>query len=279
VRVRLNQTSLFHQYRREYVGRQIDGCHVPDDLALKFARLLSPSFPRFYARVSRRCLVLDEAAERGLAPAAAAILVARFRRERSLRSGAALEAWRQRRGLSGEELIYTLRERDLEDQLRTLYRRRVPASQGRAALFTRITSAVAARTGIPKRILTRPLLIYPGVPWPDILIRELKFRGRFTSAVGVAHRILRHNAAIFERHPELAGAEVRRGLLIGLAARLWRVATDQVESGMLARGFTSDDDFAEAARHAFVYERTSSGPYRPERLTDCFHLEREEGSG
>lgn len=278
VRVRLNQTSLFHQYWREYVGRQIHGCHVPDDLVLRFARLLSPSFPGLYARVSRRCLLLDEAAERGLAPAAAATLVARFRRERSLRSGAALEAWRQRRSLSGRELIHTLRERDLEDRLRRLYRARSPASQGRATL-TRIASAVAARAGIPTRALTRPLLIRPGVPWPDILIRELKFRGRFTSAVGDAHRILRHNAVIFERHPWLAGAPARRGLLIGLAAQRWRVATDQVEARMLARGFTGYDDFAEAARHVFVYERTSSGPYRPERLTDCFHLECEEAPG
>jgi hypothetical protein len=45
---------------------------------------------------------------------------------------------------------------------------------------------------------------------------------------------------------------------------------------MLARGFTGYDDFAEVARHVLVYERTSSGPYRPERLADCFHLESEE---
>jgi len=277
VRVRLNQTSLFHQYRREYVGRQIDGCHVPDDLALKLARLLSPSFPRFYARVSRRCLVLDEAAERSLMPAAEAKLVGRFCRERRIRPGAALESWRQRRLLSWPELIQTLRERDLENRIRTAYSARSRASQGRAGPFLRIESAVAARMGIPKRVLTRPLLAHPGVPWPDIIIRELKFRGRFTPAVDVAHGILRHNASTFERHPWLAGAPVRRGLLIGLAARLWRVATEQVEAGMLARGFTSYDDFVEAARHVFVYERTSSGPYHPERLTDCFHLECEEG--
>jgi hypothetical protein len=132
--------------------------------------------------------------------------------------------------------------------------------------------------GVAKRALTQPLLVHPGVPWPDILIRELKFRGRFASAAHVAHGILRHNVGIFERHPWLDGAPVRRGLLTGLAARLWRVAPEQVEAGMVARGFTSYDEFAEAARQVFVYERTSSGPYRPERLADCFHLVCEEGS-
>jgi hypothetical protein len=277
VRVRLNQTSLFHQYRREYVGRQIDGCYVPDDLVLKFSRLLSPSFPGLYARVARRCLILDEAAERGLAPAADARLVRRFRRERNIRTGAALEAWRLRRSLSWAELIQTLREGDLENLLRTAYSPRSRASQGRAAPFTRIASAVAARMGVPKRILTQPVLIRPGVPWPDILVRELKFRGRFTSAVEVAYTILRHNAVIFDHHPRLVGAPVRRGLLIDLAAHLWRIAAHQVEAEMLARGFTGYDDFVEAARHVLVYERTSSGPYRPERLADCFHLMCEEG--
>lgn len=278
VRVRLNQTSLFHQYRREYVGRKIDGCHVPDDLTLKFVALLSPSFRILYARMAGRCLALDEAAERGLAPAAVARLVGRFRRERSIRSGAALDEWRRRRWLSRTELIQTLRERDLEHRLRKTYSARPMASQDHAAPITRIASAVSARMGVAKRALTQPLLVHPGVPWPDILIRELKFRGRFASAAHVAHGILRHNVGIFERHPWLDGAPVRRGLLTGLAARLWRVAPEQVEAGMVARGFTSYDEFAEAARQVFVYERTSSGPYRPERLADCFHLVCEEGS-
>ncbi len=279
VRVRLNQTSLFHQYRREYVGREIDGCHVPDDLALKFVALLSPSFLGLYARVARRCLALDEAAARDLVAAADARLVERFRRERSIHSGATLQRWRRWRSLSWPELIQTLREGDLERRLRTACSPRSRASQGRAVPFARIAGAVGARMGIPKRVLTQPLLVHPGVPWPDILIRELKFRGRFASAAHAAHGILRHNAGIFERHPWLDGAPVRRGLLIGLAARFWRVGPEQVEAGIVARGFTSYDDFAEAARHVFVYERTSSGPYRPERLADCFHLECEDGPG
>jgi hypothetical protein len=277
VGVRLNRTSLFQQYWREYAGQHISGIYVLDDLVLKFTRLLSPSFRSFYAQMSRRCLALDEAAERGLSPAAASTLIARFRRQRSLRSDGAIKAWCRRRGLSRQELVQTLRERDLVDRLRT--GAHVPVSQGRAAGRARIASAVAARTGIPTDVLTRPLLIYPGVPWLEILIRELKFRGRFTAAVRRAGSILRHNDDVFQRHPWLAGAPVRRGLLIGLLARHWRVAIDQVEPEMLARGFTGYDDCVEVARHVFVHERTSAGPYSPEGLTDCFHVECEEEPG
>jgi hypothetical protein len=271
VGVRLNQTSLFQQYWREYAGRDVDGRYVVDDLALKLARLLSPSSRSLHAQVSRRCLALDEAAERGLAPAATPRLLARFRRARRLRSDSAVHAWCRRRGLSWQELVQTLRDRDLEARLRA--RPHVSVSRG-----SRIASAVAARTGIPADVLTRPLLVYPGVPWLEILTRELKFRGRFTATVGMAGRILRHNDDVFQRHPWLAGAPVRRALLIGLLARRWRVRTDQVEPEMLARGFTGYDDCVEAARHVFVYERTS-GPYSPERLTDCFHVEYEEERG
>jgi hypothetical protein len=272
--VKLNWTSLFQQYWREYAGRHVDGGYVSDDLVLKFARLLSPSFRGFYARISRRCLALDEAAERGLAPTAAGTLIARFRRERRLRSDVAFQAWCQRRGLSWREVVQTLRERDLEARLRT--RTNSLVSRGRGPGCSRIASAVAARTGIPEGVLTRPLLIQPGVPWLDILTRELKFRGRLTPALDIARRVLRHNDDVFRRHPWLAEAPVRRALLIALVARHWGIGTDQVEPEMLARGFTGYDDCVEAARHLFVYERTSTGPYSPERLTDCFHVEREE---
>jgi hypothetical protein len=258
-RVRLNKTSLFHQYWREYAGRHLEGGYVTDELVLNFTRLLSPSFRAFYAQMSRRCLALDEAAERGVTSTAAPVLVARFCRERNLGSAAAVQAWRRRRGLSWQELVQTLRERDLENRLRSQ-----PAR------------AVAARTGIPADVLIRPLLIHPGVPWLEILIRELKFRGRFTAALGVAGRILRHNDGVFRRHPWLAQAPVRRGLLIDLLARHWQVAPGQVERELATRGFTGYEDCVEATRHVFVYERTSKGPFSPERLTDCFHVEYEK---
>jgi len=44
------------------------------------------------------------------------------------------------------------------------------------------------------------------------------------------------------------------------------------------RGFTHGEEFAQAARHLFIYERTSVDDYRPERLADCFHLPAQEDS-
>jgi hypothetical protein len=277
VGVRLNETSLFQQYWLEYAGRDVDGRYVLDDLTMKFAQLLSPLFRSFYGQMSRRSLALDEAAVRGLVPAAARRLMARFRRERNLRSNEAVHAWCQRRGLSWQELVQTLRERDLEDRLRT--RAHFAPSRGRRPRRSGIANVVGARIGVPSDVLTRPLLIYPGVPWLEILTRELKFRGWFTKAVGVAGRILRHNDGVFQRHPWLVGAPVRRGLLIGLLARHWQLPIDRIESEIVARGFTGYDDWVEAARHIFICERTSAGPYSPERLTDCFHVEYEEERG
>lgn len=275
-RVRVNETSLFRYYRREYVGREVEGYHVTDDLVLGFQRLLSSTFPALYRRVSLRCLALDEAAHRGLAPESARTLLARFRRTRDLGSTAALHAWVRRRWLSRDELIHALRERDLEERLLTRYRRRHPSLQGRSALLERIASDVAARRGVSKQVLTQPLLIDPGVPWSDALTRELKLRDGFTPALEVASRILRHNAAVFERYPWLAEAPVRRGLLIELLAKRWGTSPDRLDAALLARGLPGDDDFVETARHVFVYERTSAGPVRPERLADCFHLDDED---
>ena len=253
--VRLNRTSLFYQYQREYVGQRVDGGHVPDALVVGLAALLSPSFGRLCARLRRRSLALEEAGRRKLAPAGTVALVARFRRERGLRDDAALEAWRRRHGLTEEELLCSLRERDLEARVLGVERGPRPA----------------------RRAGGTPWLIHPGVPCTEMLVRELKLRGRFAPAAAVAHRILRHNTGVFARHPSLAGAPARRGLLVDLAARRWRVATDEVEAAMLARGFGGHEDFAAAARHVLVYERTCAGPYRPERLGDCFHLAHGEG--
>jgi hypothetical protein len=275
VRVRVNETSLFQYYRREYVGRPIEGGHVTDELVLGFQRVLSPSFPALYRRVALRCLGLDEAAHRGLAAESAATLLARFRRRRGLGSPAELRTWARRRWLSGDQLIQALRERDLEARLVARYRRRHPSS-GRSALLDRIAADVAARRGVSKRVLTRPLLVHPGVPWSEPLIRELKLRDAFTPALEVASRILRHNAAVFARHPWLAEAPVRRGLLTELLAERWGVPLERLDAALHARGLTGYDDVVEAARHVFVYGRTSAGPVGPERLTDCFNVDAED---
>jgi hypothetical protein len=60
-------------------------------------------------------------------------------------------------------------------------------------------------------------------------------------------------------------------------ARKWGTSPDRLDAALAARGLTGDDDIAEAARHVFVYDRTSAGPVRPERLADCFHLDDEDG--
>jgi hypothetical protein len=271
-RVRATQTSLLYEYRREYVGRQIEGLHVADDLVVAFARILTPSFPALYRRVSCRCLALDVAAESQFTAAPPAQLLARFRRDRELLSSFDLKRWLERHHLSARELVATLRERDLEARVARDDRFHTRASMAGASLPARVARTVSERLGVPRRLLTRPLLAYPGIPWRDTMIREMKFRGTFATIAAHARRVLGHNAAVIQQHPFLSGAPVRRGLLISLVARRWRVDPDRVESEMLARGFTGFEDFAEAAQHIFVYERTSAGPYRSERLADCFHL-------
>jgi hypothetical protein len=274
--VRVNQTSHFHGYRRQYVGRQTEAGHVSDDLVLAFERLLSPSFPELYGQVSNRCLAVDEARHRGLSTADPATLVARFREARHLESDDSLAAWLQDRLMSRDELVQALGERELEAQLLAQYRARSPGSPSLPALRRLIAQDVVARIGIPERMLTRPLLMYPGLPWSGPLMRELKLLGTFRSAVDAASRILRHNAAIFERHPELARAPVRRDLLIGLVVDRWGAHPDRIESAIRARGFTGYEELEAAARHVFVYEHTSAGPYQPELLTHWFRADPDE---
>ena len=107
------------------------------------------------------------------------------------------------------------------------------------------------------------------------MIREMKERGAFTRAVALAARILQHNARVFARHPHLAQALIRRGLLDELVAGRWRVEPEQLGASVLERGFAGDADFVQAARHVFVYERTLRA--RSDRdwdgFADCFvHL-------
>jgi hypothetical protein len=251
----VRRTSLLHRYERQYVGQRVGDEHVPDDVTLAFQRLLLPAFPAFYRRVSLRCLALDEAAHRGLASDGARA-VAAFRRSRPLRSDPAYRAWLRRRLMSDDDLLHLLRERDLEKQVLDLYRSSRPPAHGRAALLRRMARDVAARYGIGASALARPLLMHPGVPWTGPLIRELKGRGAFAGAVDVAARILRHNTRIFERHPRLARAPVRRGLLNEFIAARWGVDPAELEAPIRERGFADHGDFVAAARHLYVYEKT-----------------------
>jgi hypothetical protein len=275
VPIRVNQTSHFHRYQREYVGRSLDGCHIPDDVVLAFERLLSPSFPGLYERVALRCLALDEAAFRGLVAEDPEVLVARFRRARHLGFDPAWRTWLRDRFMSQDELVQLVRELNLEAQVVALYRTRNPGVRGRAALLGRVARDVAARNGITKHVLTHPLLMYPGVPWSGPLIRELKLRGGFAAAFDLAFRILRHNADIFERNPRLAHAPVRRGLLNEFFAERWGVEGERLEAIILERGFAGYGDFVQAARHAYIYENSLRAGPNPDwqSLSDCFHLD------
>ena len=273
----VRRTSLFQRYEQKYVGQRVGQQHVPDHLTVALQRILSPSFPALYQRVSLRCLALDEAAHRGLTSAASRSSIARFRRSKGLRSDAAYRAWLQRRLLTQEELTRLLRERDLEERIVDRYRSLYPSVRGRAALLRYVARNVAARHGVDEAALTRPLLMHPGVPWTGTLIREMKEGGAFTPAVALTARILEHNSRVFDRHPHLAQAPVRRGLLDELVAGRWGVEPEQLGASALERGFAGDADFVQAARHVFVYERTLRA--RSDRdwdgFADCFvHLSR-----
>jgi len=272
----VRRTSLFQRYEQKYVGQRIGRQYVPDHLTVALHRILSPSFPALYQRVSQRCLALDEAAHRGLTSAGLRSSIARFRRSKGLRSDAAYRAWLQRRLLTQEELTRLLRERDLEDRIVDRYRSLHPSVRGRAALLRCVARDVAARHGVDEAALTRPLLMRPGVPWTGALIREMKERGAFTPAVALAARILEHNSRVLAQHPRLALAPIRRGLLDELVARRWGVEPEQAGASALERGFAGDADFVQAARQVFVYERTLRA--RSDRdwdgFADCFvHLE------
>ncbi len=271
IALEVRRTSLLHRYERQYVGHQVGDQHVPDDVTLAFQQLLLPAFPALYRGVSLRCLALDEAAHRGLASDGARA-VAAFRRSRRLRSDPVYRAWLRRRLMSDDDLLQLLRERELEKHVLDLYRSRRPPARGRTALLRRMARDVAARYGIETSALERPLLMHPGVPWTGPLIRELKSRGAFARAVEVAARILRHNTRVFERHPRLARAPVRRGLLNEFVAARWGVDPAELDASIRQRGFADHRDFVAAARHLYVYEKTrrASTARDWEAVSSCF---------
>jgi hypothetical protein len=270
IAVEVNQTSHFARYRREYVGQQTEAGHLRDDLVLAFERLLSPTFLRLYRRVTWRCLAVDEAQQRGLVPAEPAALLDAFRQSKDLPSEAAFEHWLRQRRLRRDELLELLGERDLEAQVLALYRATRPGLAGTVARHQTIAHDVAIRAGLPQRLLVRPLLQHPGVPWSEPLVREMKFRGTFGAAIDVASRIVQNSATVFARQPWLTQAPVRRGLLAQLFARRWGMLPERLDAAILARGFAGYEDVAEAARHMFIYDRTAAGTYDAERLSDCF---------
>jgi hypothetical protein len=253
------RTTFLRRYLREYVGRAVDGRHVPDALVLALHKLLSPTAAALHGRIARRCLAIDEARWRGIVGQRADLLMARFRVQRRLWHAEALGAWLGARCLAEEELAAYLHERDLEERCLALYRTLHPEVRGRAALHRRIAAAVAARTGIPRPALARPLLLAPRLPWDGPLLRELKVRGEFGAALERAGRIVRANAEYEARNPRFPLARLRRSRLERWCAARWGVAEAALPEALLDRGFADADELDDAARRAYTYERFGSG--------------------
>jgi hypothetical protein len=251
----VGRTAFLYRAEREYVGRLVDGRHVPERQALASEQILAPGLPRLFRRVRLRSLLADEAVAQGLTPDGPDASVARFARSRGLSDDGALADWLREWYLSREELIAVLRELDLEQRL--LARepgRDVTGRPGRALAARRLLERMQERSGVDPSPLDLPSLMHPGVPWDGPLLRELKVRGRFGAALTQAARILDRCDERTRQHPWLTPALMPRRAVEAWLADRWG---QPVESGLRARGFISHDDLLETARR--VYLATASG--------------------
>ncbi len=252
--VALHRTKYFHIFGRDYAGHVQDGVHVPDRLVLGFAKLLAPDFPGLVQCVARRCLAVDEARARGLSVAPAGDLLRCFRREKGL-PGASYRDWLERQCLSEGELLAALRERDLETSLRKQY--------GAGKEFTAdVLRAVGRRTGLSRAALVTPWM-QPGIHWEEPLLRELKLRGEYASALSQAARILAYREKCFADRPDLRVAfDALAGraceALERWAAARWGVPRRRLEPALRARGFLRYAEFLEVARAAHAYEQNAT---------------------
>jgi len=254
---RINHTIYLHLFQRQYVGQQADGEYVPDAIVLGLQKLLTPSFARLFRRIALRCVVLDEARERGLAADPDEALVSCFRARADLRQDGTFQAWLRERSLMTDELTTCLRERDIEQRVLAQYDRLAPGSRGKTELLHRVVADVAARTGLDDSALTRPPRMRPGIPWEAPLVRELKLRGRYAAAVELASQIVRVNAELADRLPGLSQALSRERLEHYVAA-LWNVEVSVVPAAMLERGFSHYGELLAIARLAFAAERVGA---------------------
>lgn len=248
--VRMHRTIFFHLLQREYTGHSADGLHVPDVQALSFYKLLSASFPRFLRRMSLRWLALDEAHHRGIKLPSGDALLAAFPPWQAIQSGAERRAWLKAHFLSEAELVTTLRERCMESEVVALYSESQQEGH-RAAAYRRVVAEVSARLDLRDGERTRPMLIRPGVPDEDMLLRELKLCGRFRVALRWAQRILRSNAEISSSLPGLSEALAVERLEQWFAQRSG-TAPERIEQVLLDRGFMSVREFLSVARPAYV---------------------------
>lgn len=250
------RTTLYlHLYQREYVGHTIDGMHLPNTLVLSLQKLLSPTFAKLFRRVMLRCLALDEALHRGLRPKDRDTLITQFRCKQELQSDQAFDTWLHERYMSHNELEASLRERDLEKQILTLYKKQytnVRGSEGQAAAQRRLIINVMARTGMGERELTCPALMRPGIPWEPPLLRELKFRGQFNACLLLARSVLRYHADISRYLPAFSAA-LSHSRLEQWIADMWAVNVADLDTAATDRGFTSYYELIETTRLAYAY--------------------------
>lgn len=233
------------------------GQHVPDRLVLTLHKLLSPSWPRLFRRVALRCVAIDQALHLGMRAADENSLLARFRLSSGLAADEALEAWRFERSLSQEELVESLRQRDLEAQILGRYHMGENGQRGIGAQYALVVADVVRRTGLDERRLTRPPLMQPGIPWESPFVRELKLRNRFALARARAGEIVRGVAEASRWGLPQALSPER---LTAWTAIRWGVDPGTLDEELADRGFASYRELLDAARLAYLHERLSIGP-------------------
>ena len=218
----VNTSIYLHLFERQYVGR--DG--VPDVLALAVHKFSSATVERLVHRVRRRCLSVDEALRRGLLAVDTNSLLTRFRSRRRLAREVDFNRWLDERCMSAKELGLSLQQRDLVARL------------GQRPLPVDTDTAVWMR---------------PGIPWDLPLLREVKLRREFRSAVCQAHAMRRAAACVSASLPGLVESlDAQR--LERFAAQRWGIAPADFEAALGRRGFNSYGEFGEVARLAYVYE-------------------------
>ena len=249
--VKTSHTLYLHLFEREYVGHSANGQHVADALVLSFQKLLSLSYPRFMKWTALRCLALDEAWHHELEPREAHSLVLRFRSTQDQESAEDLQTWLDEHHMTYDELVITLRDHDLIARLLDCYRSLHPEPVGRAALYRRIVANVSERIGLDERQLTLSPPMQPGIPWDGMLLREMKLRGKFHSALALAARILEDDARIAHHAPGF-GLDPTPARLEAWIAPRWGVQESAMDQALVERGFTSYREFIDVARLAFL---------------------------
>jgi hypothetical protein len=248
------RTWQLERYLREYVGSNVAGRHVSDAHVLGFEKLLHPRFPELRAAIARRCLAVEAARGLGLVARSPAALLDEHRRTARLPSDAALDAWLDERDLTLDELVASLRERDLERQMLTYARPRANTTAIDDAYQT-ATALLEARTALRASELARPLLIGPGLTWDAPLLRELKERGECPAARSRAARIFEFGEAWTARYPDRSPARLKRERVERWCAERWGIEPSELRQASFARGFAGLAELDAVARPAYLYAR------------------------